>query len=401
MRRFFFLALIGVTGVAITWWFFFRPQPTDTELLSPFSSASATSVVPKDSKTYQVYGFAPFWNLQRTTIHPELTHFAYFSLPITEDGKLDGINTTGSSVSRTRWESTRLKQTVSTLQPDQEFVIVFTQFNNESIRKILGSSTARATFLNSVTELLDTTPFPITSINLDIEYTGEASPELRQQFVEFAKETKELLQHRELQGKRAVTLSYCIYASAPNKQWLWDIAALDPYIDQVVVMAYDFHRSNSPVAGPVAPMFGGKEYWDSDIVMNLREFLKVLPSEKILLGVPFYGYEWETTSGNSRASVFPGTGSTASYYRVQELIDNPGQLDIQEHWDESALSPYLTFQQNNRSRVIYYENQRSLSYKLDLVKDLQLGGVAIWALGYESESREPWDVIKEKLQSEQ
>ena len=400
MRRFFYVGLFVFCGIPIAWWYFFRAQPFDKELLSPLSSAPAKSVVQPKQKKYQVVGFAPFWNLHRTTIQPELTHFAYFSLPITEDGQLDGINTPGNSVSRTRWESARLDQTVRMLSSDQEFVIVFTQFNNESIRKILNSSTVRTTFLASVNKLLDASPFPITSINLDIEYTGEASPELRQQFVEFARETKQLLQQRERQGKRAVTLSYCIYASASNKQWLWDIIALDSYIDHVVVMAYDFHRANSPVAGPVAPMFGGKEYWDSDIVMNLREFLKVLPSEKILLGVPFYGYEWETTSGNSRASVFPGTGSTASYYRVQELIDHPGQLDIQEHWDESALSPYLTFQQNNRSRVIYYEDQRSLSYKLDLVKDLQLGGIAIWALGYESDSREPWDVIKEKLQSE-
>jgi spore germination protein len=201
-----------------------------------------------------------------------------------------------------------------------------------------------------------------------------------------------------LQKRLNIELSFCLYSSAANKPWLWDISALTPHVDHVVIMAYDFHRSSSSVAGPVAPVFGGKEHWDSDIVTHLKEFTSLVPPEKIILGVPFYGYEWETTSGHSRASVFPGTGSTASYNRVQELLKNQTQPDIQEHWDELALSPYLTFTQNNRSHVIYYENQRSLSYKLDLVRDLQLGGVAIWALGYESESREPWDVIQQKFQ---
>jgi spore germination protein YaaH len=47
--------------------------------------------------------------------------------------------------------------------------------------------------------------------------------------------------------------------------------------------------------------------------------------------------------------------------------------------------------------MIYYENSRSMSYKLDFVNQLDLGGVAIWALGYEGRSRELWDVVEQKL----
>ena len=47
--------------------------------------------------------------------------------------------------------------------------------------------------------------------------------------------------------------------------------------------------------------------------------------------------------------------------------------------------------------VLYYENSRSLSYKLDLVNQLDLAGVAIWALGYEGDSRELWETIGRKL----
>jgi spore germination protein YaaH len=47
--------------------------------------------------------------------------------------------------------------------------------------------------------------------------------------------------------------------------------------------------------------------------------------------------------------------------------------------------------------VVYFENSRSLSYKLDYVNQLNLGGIAIWALGYEGDSRELWDVVNRKL----
>jgi spore germination protein YaaH len=68
-----------------------------------------------------------------------------------------------------------------------------------------------------------------------------------------------------------------------------------------------------------------------------------------------------------------------------------------EHWDSDALSPYITYTEGGKIQTIYYENSRSLSYKLDLVNETNMGGIAIWALGYEGSSRELWDVIDHKL----
>lgn len=393
------LSLIGAMGCLM-----FLRQKNTPEYPSGFVKtsafpASSPVAAALNTKKYVVYGFAPYWNLDRTTVRPELTHFMYFSLPMTEDGGLDGITTPGKSVSRTRWESDRLAKAVDTLAPGQEFAITFTQFNNEAIEKLLSSPSAQLKYTASVNQLLDTSQYPISAINLDVEYNGNATPELRQQYVAFVKHTKDTLLERQKRGKPAVQLSLSIYASAANKPWLWDVKELAPHLDYIVVMAYDFHRTTSPIAGPVAPIFGGREEWGSDIITHLEEFLAKVPAEKIILGIPFYGYEWETTSPDSKASVFPGTGSTASYQRVQTLLQEKDKLGIEAHWDEKALSPYLTFLQNDRAHVIYYEDQRSLSYKLDLVRDLRLAGVAIWALGYENESREPWDVIHDKLSS--
>ena len=150
-------------------------------------------------------------------------------------------------------------------------------------------------------------------------------------------------------------------------------------------------------AGPVAPLFGGKEFWDGDINEYLQAFLKVVPSEKILLGIPFYGYEWQTTSRDSQSHTFPDTGSTASYTRVAEILERKDELGVQEHWNEDALSPYISYIEDREIYVIYYENSRSISYKLDYVNQLDLGGIAIWALGYEGDSLELWDVIERKV----
>jgi spore germination protein YaaH len=188
-----------------------------------------------------------------------------------------------------------------------------------------------------------------------------------------------------------------MYAGAASRDQLWEVEPIGQEVDYIIVMAYDFHRRSSPLAGPVAPIFGGKELWDSDISEHLRAFLEVVPSQKILLGVPFYGYEWQTVSGEPQSATFPDTGSTASFERVQTLLGRSGELHLKEGWNEDALSPYLSYQEDGETFVVYYENSRSLSYKIDFVNQLDLGGIAIWALGYEGSSRELWDVIEMKL----
>jgi spore germination protein len=388
----FCIGVIGFIGLRI-----FRPSVP--KYLSPFiTSRDSTPLSSLDSQSYVVYGFAPFWNLQKTTVQPELTHLAYFSLPMTVDGELDGIIPGKRTTSSIRWNSKLIDETLQEMQPNQKLTIVFTQFDNQSIRTLLSTPSAQLRLQESITTLLEESERPITGFNYDIEYTGQVTPELRQLYTNLIQKTRQTLDNYAAKhGTERLELSISLFPGAAKRQWIWDVEAMAPLVDHFIVMTYDFHRPSSPVAGPVAPVFGGRKNWNSDIVVHLKEFLDVVPAEKVILGVPFYGYEWETTTGDPRSPVFPGTGSTASYSRVQKLLQQSEELGIQQGWDEDALSPYLTYVQGGRSHVIYYENARSLGYKLDLVTGLRLGGVAIWALGYEEHSREPWDIIQQKL----
>ena len=229
-------------------------------------------------------------------------------------------------------------------------------------------------------------------ISIDFEYNGDPSPAVRAGLTKFMQKLNAHLDRYD-----SVELSIAMYASASNSSGLWDVAALAPEVDYIIVMAYDFHRRTSTQAGPVAPLFGGKKLWDSDINQHLQEFVKTVPSEKLLLGVPFYGYEWQTTDREAQSATFPETGATASIARVAELMKDAEALQVEEHWNEDALSPYLTYIEDGETFVMYFENSRSISYKLDYVNQLGLGGVAIWALGYEGDSRELWDVVNAKV----
>ncbi len=385
--------ITGFLGLSISFVFslwYFQEVPIASPLSSLTTFKFINQIISSNNKI--VYGFVPYWNLDEVEIHPELTHLAYFGLTIGADGKIITRQDGGLEPGYNNLQSEKfLELSEKMSQQDKSVEIVLAQFDADTISSLLTNKKSTENLLKSLDSIL--LAYPVNGINLDIEYSGTLNDNLRKKLVELV---AAIDQHLDAKYE-GVQFSIDMYASAASTYQIWDVPAIEPYVDYIIVMAYDFHRRSSPLAGPVAPLFGGKEYWDSDINQHLADFVKDVPKEKLLLGVPFYGYEWQTTSRDSQAHTFPKTGSTASFKRVQKIMDNKENLQVEEGWNEDALSPYLSYIEDGEIFVVYYENSRSLSYKLDYVNQLNLNGIAIWALGYEGQSREYWDVIGRKL----
>ncbi|MBT7499665.1 MAG: hypothetical protein HN679_03135 [Candidatus Pacebacteria bacterium] len=388
-----FLWVVGSIGLSISFifsiWYF-----QEAIIASPLSSLTTFNFISElvSSNDKIVYGFMPYWNINKVEIQPELTHLAYFGLTIGADGSIitrqdGGLEPGYKNLQEDQFLS--LSQQVANRGHSVD--ITLSQFESDTIVSLLTNEKSIQNLLTSLDSIL--LAYPINGINLDIEYAGKITDPLREKMTNLV---VAINQHLD-QKYEHIQFSIDMYASAASTNNIWDVAAIEPHVDYIVVMAYDFHQRSSPQAGPVAPLFGGKEYWDSDINQHLVDFIKIVPKEKILLGVPFYGYEWQTTSRDSQAHTFPKTGSTASYKRVKEILAKSEELQVEESWNEQALSPYLSYVEDGEIFVVYYENSRSLSYKLDYVNQLDLGGISIWALGYEDNSRELWDTINRKL----
>jgi chitinase len=99
-----------------------------------------------------------------------------------------------------------------------------------------------------------------------------------------------------------------------------------------------------------------------------------IPKNKINMGIPFWGINWQASSINQN---FTGTTSDVMYYDIPELIGNGWSY----FWDEDALCPYL--QKDDGTQIITYENSESIRLKCEYALQEQLGGVMIWALSYD------------------
>ncbi|TQN37915.1 glycosyl hydrolase family 18 (putative chitinase) [Blastococcus colisei] len=130
--------------------------------------------------------------------------------------------------------------------------------------------------------------------------------------------------------------------------------------DQVRVMTYDHSWSTSD-AGPVAPLD-----WVSSVIDYAVERV---PADKLMLGLPTYGYDWVGTRGEV-------IGAAEAAALAAEVGAEPA-------WYEGAASRTFSYVRDGEQHTVWYEDARSLQAAQDLAVEAGLRGVAIWQLGGE------------------
>jgi spore germination protein YaaH len=51
------------------------------------------------------------------------------------------------------------------------------------------------------------------------------------------------------------------------------------------------------------------------------------------------------------------------------------------NFDEVAKQPYVQYESDSMVNTIWYENENSISEKIKLIYDYDLGGLSVWQLG--------------------
>ncbi len=154
--------------------------------------------------------------------------------------------------------------------------------------------------------------------------------------------------------------------SADTQYRGFDFSFIGAHANYVVLMAYD---ENVRHPGPIASMDWVQE--------TLNYAQAAIPSEKLLLGIPFYGRYWQRGRGGKGLS--------------QQKIEKFYTLYARH---EPQASDQGTFFKTEKG-VVWYEDEQHLKAKIDLLLKENLAGMAIWRLGYEKSSF--WQVIMEKL----
>ena len=172
----------------------------------------------------------------------------------------------------------------------------------------------------------------------------------------------------------------------------YNIKELNKYVDQFVVMGYNYYHAKSAKAGPVAPLKGDRKWGRFHLKKTVDDYLKAgLPKSKFILAMPHYGAVWQVDSlKNGRVK-----HRFHKHLEYREIMEKIGKNKID--YDSVSHTAHITYKNNSRTYICYFDNAKSLNHKIDWVKKQRLAGIGIWALGYDDGRKELWQNISDNI----
>ena len=146
-------------------------------------------------------------------------------------------------------------------------------------------------------------------------------------------------------------------------------------VDYFMVMAYDQHWSGSENPGSVAEL----NWTEEGVIGTLEE----VPSDKLVMGMPFYTRLWKQTS----------EGLTSTPYGMSSEQNLVQEWGLPVFKDEKSWQNYATVQKNEEVHHIWLEDKESITKRKEIMEKYDLAGYAVWKLGLESD--DIWTVLGE------
>ena len=347
----------------------------------------------------QVFGFLPYWTLSDSTTvlkYDYLSTIAYFSVGADVKGNLlkrnsDGSLTTGWG----GWTSSRLTSVITAAHQHHTRVVltisVFAWTSSQRTKQaaLLGSSTARLNLARQAAAAVRDRGAD--GINLDFEpiVSGYAD-----EYTTFVRTVRAELNR--IRSGYQLTFDTTGYIG----NYPIEGATASGGADAIFIMGYDYRTAGSATAGSIDPL-NGSGY---TLIDTIKAYSARVSPSKLILGLPYYGRAWSTTSSALRATNQSGAkyGYSASviYDTAADLVRVYGR-----RYDSIEQSPWFAYQRQNCTatygcvtswREVYFDDAQSLKARYDLVIRSGLRGSGIWALGYDGTRPELYGAISLK-----
>lgn len=233
-------------------------------------------------------------------------------------------------------------------------------------------------------------------IDIDWEYPvsgGMASnvkrPQDKRNFTLLMKCLREKLEAQGAEDGKDYILSF---AGGAGEDYLEKIELdkLQQYVDYINLMTYDMKGAWNKNTGFNAPLYSSDDTQQQrlNVDFSINQWLEAgVPAEKIVMGVPFYGYRFNGVSNVNKGVYQPHSGGgSISYASVAEkYLGAEGYI---RYFNVEAMVPWLY----NGSTFISYEDEASMKAKGEYIISKGLGGAMIWEL-----SQDPNNVLLNSL----
>lgn len=244
---------------------------------------------------------------------------------------------------------------------------------SDPCREILLSADNRAAAISQIIAQLKSSAY-LSGVTIDFE--GLRGAELKAGLNAFL---KDLRAAADSIGKKVYV---CVQPTTSDGQYYdaYDYRTIGAYCDKVILMAHDYQATSMPAA----LMTAGFTVTPLTPINEIYCALKAITDQttgvedigKVALAVSFGTEQWQLQNGQVINST-PYHPDTASVYK--RLIDTQTSI----HYSEQYENAYATFynSENNTHNVVWYEDERSISAKIELARMFGINGISVWRLG--------------------
>lgn len=240
-------------------------------------------------------------------------------------------------------------------------------YNNEtnstvSVGNVLAKTSARQKLADNIVSVA--VELGLDGVNLDFEKIKE---ETGPHYVQFLRELS-------VECRRSgLTLSIDNYVPYDFRDY-YRLDIQGQVADYVIIMGYDEHWHGSGNPGSVASI---------DYVSNgISKALEEVSADKLVNALPFYTILWKTEGGKV----------TDEYLTIRNTSDFLSRVNITPQWDEETCQNYAKWTSGNITYEIWVEDEQSIAAKLSVMATRDIAGVAVWRLGYGTDSI--WNLIR-------
>lgn len=337
-------------------------QPAEIDILKSSKSCEHTKIV---------FGWHPYWaNGMETNYQWDLlTDMSFFSYEVNPS--------TGNANSTHGWATSNA--VTQALANGVRVNLCVTLFSEHAT--FFASPTAQQTLITNLINLVQSRGAH--GVNIDFEGVPGAQ---KTNFTNFLIDLCNQM-HSAIPNSK---VSLCLYAVDWSN--VFDIAAINNYIDYYTIMGYDYYYGGSSYAGPTSPLYTFHTF-NYNLAKSVNYYMsKGASKEKLILGLPYYGKEWSTESQNV-PSATTATGSSRTYKTIRANADG---YYTNRQYENVSQCPYYVFY-NSGWKQCFVDDEESLGAKYDLVNMMGIAGIGIWALSYDDGYTELWDLIREKF----
>ena len=255
---------------------------------------------------------------------------------------------------------------------------------SELFPAIAADAGLRENFANACVGAIDAYGFD--GIDIDWEYPGYAehkgTTSDRANFTLLLQAIRAKLDAHGAANGRTYLLSAAMPA-APVRVAEIEMAKVAGILDFMNVMTYDFFGAWDPVTGHNSPLYAqaqGDQNFSLDAAFRLYHVTYGIPSEKLNVGVGFYGRTFKGTAlfGSHQGpdmSTFSEDEGSPMYYNIVKAMAGGA---YQRFWDAKSQVPYAVNAAGNS--FISYDDPESVGLKAAYAKANNARGVIIWEI---------------------